>query len=205
MKPLYIFRNSFLAILGLISSCTPSTRIVKQDTSNYPYKKSYVEASDKPFEDVWSNLIDEIAKNGYPVELLDKENGLFLSGELTTVPYSFPAGFGSTGYKSPYIILPSLKYEELMGNTVEKSRTLYPDELSIKFNVRVRPHKSGGTYIIAKITNVSYTGSHYRVVTINRIANDTIVAKTNVKVERDRWSGWISTGELENRVIESIK
>jgi hypothetical protein len=161
----------------------------------------YVESA-APFEKIWAKMIDLIALKNYPISMLDRENGLFISQKIT-LPYAIEPTDGQSNDTSAYIILPRLRYQYFRNRTVDIQKVIYPDTISMVFNIRIRSNGSTGSFVNVNIPEVSVKGGYYNQREVK--AGDTTVTKIPVSVHRDYWRAARSTGKLEKMIIEAIK
>jgi len=195
-KILNIFLFSVIA-----SGCSSKVGVKKVELSKGSTIE-YIETVSNSFEKVWSSLTDWIASNAMPVDRLDKENGLYVSGEMP-IGYMFEGQPAQTRLE-PVVTLPKLVYEEVLGKSVLKSRTVFPDEITGQVYVRVKPETAGSSKVIVKVGNVKTKGAHYKVKYVDKDTKDTTETRVPVTTLKD-WSGWVSTGRLEKKVIEAIR
>lgn len=197
-------KTALLLFFTLMSSCA-TTSFQYGKTPTLRFKDPYVVESEKSFAQVWSNLVDFIAVHGIPIALLDKENGLFVSETIEDMEYTFENEKGVLLKPNAMIVLPAHKKEDLLGNSVESSRTIHPNELHLKMNARVRPDSSGGTYININVTHILTKGAHTRKIEVNRTTKDTLITRLPY-TERDvKWERWRSTGVMENKIADALK
>lgn len=197
-----------LFILAIASSCVTMTRIQGEMSPSDQFEYPFVITTDRPANEVWERLVDVIAVEGYPIDRLDKENGLFVTGTLKEIPYTFQSKSGKLMDPEAHLVLPHIKFQETnsSGRKVRASYTLYPDTLSMKMNVRIRPKKDGGTFVNVNLQNIYSKGAHYIVKRPKGyIPNDTTTIYMPLAANKVNWEGTKSTGVLEEFITESIK
>lgn len=161
----------------LMTSCAP--------TKVMPFKGDYVdrpvaEETSKPFDEVWNNLIDVLAAEGFPIKLLDKENGLVVS-ERTSLRtnYTFEGKDGKLERPDAFIVFPTIS------NSNENR--LEPAGVTAIANIRVRDLGNGRTRINPNLTSIQ---SEY-----------------NLPQKDDNllWGLVKSTGVFESFILDAVK
>ena len=109
-----------------------------------------IETTNKPFDEVWNNLIDVLATEGFPIKLLDKENGLVVS-ERTSLrsDYTFEDKEGKLENYNAYLVFPTISNG---GFT-----RVYPSGITGVANIRIRDMGNGKTKINPNLTSIQTT------------------------------------------------
>lgn len=190
-----------IALIFLFTNCAPpSVRVKKLDVKT-GIRPVYSQYSERPFEEVWDSLVDEIAKEAYSISVLDRENGIFMSEDIQ-IDYAFEGG--PVMGENPAVILPKNMYQELLGIRVTRERTLYPNFITARLYVRVR-EEGDGSFILVNIGRVKAEGAHYKLLYINHMTKDTTVTNIRENEYSADWNGWVSTGRIERKIIERIR
>lgn len=134
MKKLF----TFLCVSFLIS-CSPKSVPLKGKYSDVPFTIK----SDKPFDAVWSNVIDLFSSRGYSIKVIDKSSGLIVS-EKVSLPFTVENISGKLLDKDAYVVLEILNVGGL---------TYRPRSATGEFNVRIKT-VDGKTSIGVNITNI---------------------------------------------------
>ena|GEM_PF-695962 len=192
-----------IIVAALATSCT-STRISKANDPRERFNYPLVIETSTPIDKAWTKLIDLVAVKGY-YGGLDNVNGLF-TGKIMNVPYAIEGSTVPGSDTAAFVMLPRLRFQEIQGGRVRKSRIIYPDTVSIEFNVRIRSNGSSTTFINVNISNITVAGAHYNKKQ-SSLANitDTTTVQVPAAVKPSDWSSAKSTGKLEKYIIQHIK
>lgn len=199
-----------LSIIIVTTSCT-STKITvdnaPKDRFSYPF---YTEGR-KPIDEAWTKIADLMAIEG--INAPEHQGKGTFSIHFPNVSYTFEDDKGKVQDTTALIILPRVRDQEVSGNRVKSSRKLFPDSVSISFNVRVRPNTRGGTFINVNIPTIDVAGAHYRKRLLVSSASspksfvfpDTAVVRVPVIIKKSDWDGARSSGVLERYFINLIE
>jgi hypothetical protein len=155
---------------------------------NVPLKGNYVDKpieinSNKPYDQVWSNIIDLFATKGLSVKLIDKSSGLIVSEKTSLIDnYSFEDDKGLLVNPSAYVVLDR--------NEIKGFSKLTPDNVTAEWNVRIKSIDKNSTVINVNLTNINASkavaGSQYS------------PARTFIFIGK-------STGNFEKQISEIVK
>ncbi len=128
------FLKTILPLLAVfLSSCAIKMIPV---TGTYPDQPIQIK-SEKPFDDVWSNLIDVFAQKGLSIKIIDKNSGLIVS-ERIEFPATIEDKNGNLKDPNAYIVVP--KYRSKMDGKFYPINSFRDDYLGVngEWNVRVK-------------------------------------------------------------------
>ena len=116
-------------LLALFATAPPRSKYIPLQ-GRY-LEEPYVVYSEKSFDEVWDNVVDVVATMGFPIKLLDKQNGLLVCERMSLLSaYSQEDKAGRLKNPDAYVVVPNV--ENASFYNVE------PYELSGVANVRIR-------------------------------------------------------------------
>jgi hypothetical protein len=132
-----------LSICSLFLSCS---------LKYYPLKGTYptppiIEHSDKPVDEVWSNIIDLFSQKGISIKIIDKSSGLIISTQ-SEIFATFENKKGEPINPSAFVVVERNNIEEQEG----RKAPLYP--VLGEWNIRIK-NDSGRTSINVNIVNIT--------------------------------------------------
>ncbi len=202
--------KKLLSLLIITTSCT-TTKITliktPQARITYPY---YIEGR-TPIEQAWAKIYDVVAIEGLHGSETKEEGTFHLY--LSNVSYTFEDDNGRIQDTTAIVVLPSLRYQELSGSTLKTQRIVYPDSVSISFNVRIRSNRQGDSFVNVNMPHIHVGGAHYRkksnagipTSAKSLMSPDTTVARIPVAIKSDDWDGAKSSGVLERYFINLVE
>jgi hypothetical protein len=122
---------------------------------NTPLKGTYVDkpieiTTNKPYEKVWSNIIDLFATKGLSIKLIDKSSGLIVSEKTSLINnYSFEDAKGNLINPSAYIALDRNEFSGLS--------SIIPERITAEWNIRIKAISDNQTVINVNLTNIDAT------------------------------------------------
>lgn len=116
----------FLAFfIVMVSFSCRSTKI----TNNAP--SSYTFTTAKPFEEVWSNIIDYVASKGVSIKNLDKASGIIITDDYSLInSYTYEDKKGALIDTNAYVVINRIKGAF--------GATLRPEFVTGNYNIRVK-------------------------------------------------------------------
>jgi hypothetical protein len=172
----------FLVLLvALVSKgCITSANVVYTPLKGKYLEEPYVLVSDRSYTEVWDSVIDVLAEKGFPIKLLDKENGLVVCERSSLIlNYTFEDKNGKVENMDAFVVLPNISNGTF-------SRIL-PTELSGVANIRIRKIGVSKTRINVNLNNFD------------------ILTDASFGESTKFWHAIRSTGLFEYRVAELIK
>jgi len=123
-----------IATIIVFTSCAPVT---------IPFKGNYDETfnitSDKPIDEVWSNIIDIFAQKGVSIGVIDKSSGLITSGRTSFLSsYTFEDNNGQLEDKYAFVVVKKLSIA---------GQQLRPSTIYGTWNVRLKNTSDNKTNI----------------------------------------------------------
>lgn len=173
------------------------------DQFDYPM----VITTDRTVEEVWNKLIDVIAVEGYGINRLDKENGIYISDRVSFETVTHLDEKGNLENENAYFVIPKVYFQWLKGvnlDKVQKSILLYPELKTAVYNVRVRSNNNGKTFVNVNIVNPVFSGGTIPG-TYSVIRSDSLQSKIYGDLPSRMWETAKSTGALEQYIIDMIK
>jgi hypothetical protein len=144
---------------------------------NYTVKNEFI--SQKPYDEVWSNIIDIFAKNGIPIGVLDKTSGIITSPEQSFPNnYTYELDNGSLENPTAWIVL-----ERIVG---PDGRQVTPQKVTAIWNVRIKQINTG---VSVNINLLNINGS--------------LVSTSRYGTISETWNGK-STGVFESIIFKQI-
>lgn len=120
-------KNLFFATICLLSACTGFKYSFLENT--YPPEGKTSILVDKPFDEVWDEVIDFFALNGIGITTIEKASGIVVANEFNFInAYCFEKD-RKPEKGGKFIILAPVKYGEV---------NLKPEQVLADWNVRVR-------------------------------------------------------------------
>jgi len=177
MKNNLVLLISAIFLSTILSGCFTQEALALK--GNYVDKPIEI-ISDKPYDQVWSNIIDLFAQKGLSIKVIDKSSGLIVSERASfDNNYTFEEN-GKLKNPNAYLVL----------NTVKMAGSkMVPASVTAEWNVRIKTRENK-TVINVNITNISghrhYDASQYS-------------PAINVNFEGK------STGVFENEIAEMVK
>ena len=119
---------------------------------NIPLKGSYVDkpieiTTNKPYEKVWSNIIDFFATKGLSIKLIDKSSGLIISEKTSLIDsYSFEDENGKLINPSAFVALDR--------NEITGFQAIKPEKITAEWNIRIKAVENNITVINVNLTNI---------------------------------------------------
>lgn len=160
----------------ILSSCF-GTQKLKGSYGNKPY----VISSDKPAEEVWSNIIDFFSQNGISIQTIDKSSGLIVSNDNDFKDaVTFEKKDGTLEHPKDWVVV---ERKEIWGNAVMPTVTG-------RWNIRIKSSPDKKTSINVNLTSIK--ASYYS--TGNKYA-----PAMNVPLEAR------STGVFEQLIADKVK
>ncbi|PWJ53910.1 hypothetical protein CLV98_12026 [Dyadobacter jejuensis] len=198
--------NSLILVaLLLIISCR-SNKLSISSTPRQSFTYPIHTETTASFEEVWAKLVDIIAINGYKVDRLDKQNGIFVAKIYRGAPYSIADDNGRNTDENAFVVVPKIKFQSLKGRKVKSTRLIHPDSVNYEVNVRIRANGLNGTMINVNIPRIQIGGGYYSYRQVSpSFPKDTIILKIPMLLDPIYWSTTKSTGVLEKYIIDAIK
>lgn len=201
----------FGIILTSLSSCVTimPTRFFVDEKSIPDEQFDYpmVVTTDRNENEVWAKLVDLIAVEGYGIQRLDRENGIYISDVVTLGDFTFVNDRGQLENPDAMFVIPKVYYQVMDRDRVKESRQIYPVLGKASYNVRIRKNNSGETFVNVNIVNLSYSGGRliYFPSKIREITEADISFNDGESIPDDIWDSAKSTGRLEAYIIDMIK
>lgn len=170
--------KKLLFVALLLSGCaTPALTPLKSN-----YEKPYMVEINRPFDDVWSDVVDVLATKGLNIKTLDKSSGIVISEKVSFV--------GSITVEDANGIPKDPKaYVVTSWNRNELNMIITPNQAFGTWNVRVKKLSDSVTVVSANIVGLE------AVLSQTSLANTPILATFEAK----------STGVFEKSFLELIK
>lgn len=121
-----LYMNNKILILFIVLMCACSSTKI---TNNAP--SSYTFTTTKPFEEVWSGVIDYVASKGVSIKNIDKASGIIITDEYSLInSYTYEDKKGQLINPNAYVVINRIK-----GGF---GATLTPDFVTGNYNIRVK-------------------------------------------------------------------
>lgn len=144
---------SVIAIAFLLKSCAPTLSHVPLKGKHL--EDPYIVVTEKPFDEVWDNVIDILAQRGFPIRFLDKENGLVVSERSSLLDaYTYEDRAGKLENPDALLVLPTVSIWGI-------AERVHPLSLTGIASIRVRKLKDNTTKINVNLNalNVDVIGT----------------------------------------------
>lgn len=166
-------------LFTLVISCTPKVTPLK---GIYP-TPPIIHYSEKPFDQVWGNIIDIFAQSNIPIDILDKSSGLITS-KVTRLKWAIEGKDGTLSTKNAEVVL---RREVDRGNR----KLIKPAYVTGTWNIRVK-EENGRTVINVNLHELmGYKEEMY--------------AATYTKRNYSYELRGLSTGVFEQKIADAIK
>ena len=178
-----------LFLLICISSILTSCTVINPTLKSIPLKGNYIDKPyevkiNKPFDEVWSNIIDLFATKGLSIKLIDKSSGLIVSEKTSFIDnYTVENRSGDLEKEDAYIIVEKKVY-------MEYNEISLPKVITGEWNIRIKKVGNNKTSLNVNLTNINAT---------------TTISGTQYNPPRTIRYKAKSTGEFEEFITELIK
>ena len=147
-------------------SCSAPKQIINNAPSSYTFE------TQKPFEQVWSNVIDYVTSKGVSIKNIDKASGIIVTDDYSlTGSYTYEDKNGNLQDPGAYVLINKIK--SALGIIIP------PSSINGNYNIRVKPLKdNSGTSVTVNLVNLKgyvIFGTGY-----NRYNKYYIIKSTNV-------------------------
>ncbi|WP_247237761.1 hypothetical protein [Telluribacter sp. SYSU D00476] len=127
-----ILALSVITIAFVLKSCAPASTLKHTALKGKHLEEPYVVITDKPFEEVWNNVVDVLAQSGFPIRFIDKENGLVVSERSSLInDFTFEDRLGKLENPNALVVLPTVSIWTF-------GDRIYPTSLTGVASIRVR-------------------------------------------------------------------
>lgn len=147
------------SLLFTLVSCSEKAIPLKSSPDRTPYEIKV----EKPFDDVWDNLIDLFAHNGFSIKTIDKSSGLIISSQTILIA-TIEDNNGKPENQNAHLVVAKTynigrdKAMPVVGYHPTKSKNGKSELNDVygEWNVRIKKHPDGGSTINVNLVNIEY-------------------------------------------------